>query len=416
MKSRVLPIVISLIIATILITAACSAGFIVGRMVDTGSPQALIQPPSLPGFSNRSTGSDAGTPEDLQELFGPFWQAWDLVHDQYVDQPVDDQALMRGAIDGMLEALGDEHTSYLIPEHYEMFTSQLEGEYEGIGAWVDVRGEYLTIISPMQGSPAEKAGLRPGDQIVAVDGQDMTGVDAELVRREVIGPEGTSVNLTIKREGMEETFEITVERASITVPSVEAQVLEGDIAYVRLHTFGEDTTEDLRAALRDLMANNPTGLVLDLRNNGGGYRDTGIEVASQFIETGVIMFEEHGDGSRDTFDARGDGLATDIPMVVLINQGSASASEIVAGAIQDHGRGQLVGETSFGKGSVQIFTRLKDDQGGVRITISRWLTPDGKTIHDVGLEPDVPVELTEEDFQAGRDPQLDKAVELLTNP
>jgi carboxyl-terminal processing protease len=314
----------------------------------------------------------------------------------------------------MLNALGDQHTSYMDPETYERVNTELTGEeYGGIGAWVDPRGEFLTIISPMPGSPAENAGLKPGDQIIAVDGEDMTGVDGELVRQRVIGPDGTTVRLTILREGVEQPFDVQVERASIVVPTIESEMVAGDIAYIHIFIFGEETSADLQTALKGLLAQNPVGMILDLRNNGGGYRDIGVEVASQFIGSGVIMYEEYGDGRRDTYEAKPDGLATEIPLVVLINQGSASASEIVAGAIQDHERGKLVGETSFGKGSVQVFTPLANDEGAVRVTIARWLTPDGRTIHELGLQPDVVVELTDEDITAGRDPQLDKAVELL---
>jgi len=198
------------------------------------------------------------------------------------------------------------------------------------------------------------------------------------------------------------------------VPSVISKMLEGDVAYIRLYTFGETTTKELRAALDTLLAEKPVGLILDLRNNGGGYLQTGIEVASEFIEKGVIVIEESGDGTRENFEALPGGKATDIPMVVLVNKYSASASEIVAGAIQDHARGKLVGETTFGKGSVQSWIPLVDDQGAVRITIARWLTPNGRLIHKVGLTPDVEVARTEADTQAEKDPQLDKAVELLT--
>jgi carboxyl-terminal processing protease len=202
-------------------------------------------------------------------------------------------------------------------------------------------------------------------------------------------------------------------RAHIIIPSVQSKMLDDRIGYIQLSTFGDTTTEDLRNALEDLRVESPTGLILDLRNNGGGSLQTAIEVASEFVGDGVIMYEEYGDGSRDTYNAIKGGLATEIPLVVLINEGSASASEIVAGAIQDADRGKLVGVTSFGKGSVQTWVPLKDDQGGVRVTIARWLTPDGRTIHETGLEPDVVVELTEEDIEAERDPQLDKAIELL---
>jgi carboxyl-terminal processing protease len=192
-------------------------------------------------------------------------------------------------------------------------------------------------------------------------------------------------------------------------------MLEGDIGYVLLYTFGDRSAKDLHAALRELMAQEPKGLILDLRNNAGGFLHISIDVASEFIEEGVVVYEQYGDGKRVTFEAKGNGLATEIPIVVLINKGSASASEIVAGAIQDYGRGTLVGETSYGKGSVQMVSDLDDNQGAVRITIARWLTPEERAIHGVGLEPDVKVELTEEDIKADRDPQLDKAVEILSN-
>ena len=352
--------------------------------------------------------------QDLDELFVPFWQTWSMVEQEFVDQPVDREAMMRGAIRGMLESLGDEHTSYLDPEMFERANAQLEGEeYEGIGAWVDTTGDYLTIISPMPNSPAEKAGLKPNDKIIAVDGEDMTGIDGELVRQRVIGPKGSTVILTILRDG-QEPFDVEIQRAGIIVPTVDSRILEGNIAYVELFTFGADTAKDLREVLDELMSQNPKGLILDLRNNGGGYLDTAIEVVSEFIPEGIVMFEEYGDGRKVEYEARKGGLATEIPLVILINEGSASASEIVAGAIQDTGRGLLVGNTSFGKGSVQSYSPLENNQGAVRITIARWLTPSGRQIHGEGLEPDYKVEFTPEDMTAGIDPQLEKALELLT--
>jgi len=240
----------------------------------------------------------------------------------------------------------------------------------------------------------------------------MLGLDGELVRQRVIGPRGTTVRLTILREG-EEPFDVDVERANIVVPTVDSEMLDNQIAYVELFTFGADTSKDLRAALQELIAQKPNGLILDLRNNGGGYLDTAIEVVSEFIPKGIVMYEEYGDGRKIEFEAQKGGLATEIPLVVLINEGSASASEIVAGAIQDTGRGLLVGNTSFGKGSVQNYTPLTNEQGAVRVTIARWLTPSGRQINGLGLEPDYMVEFTPEDMTAGIDPQLDKAIELL---
>jgi carboxyl-terminal processing protease len=424
MQSKTSITIASALVIIILLAGACSIGFLIGQFfVPENSLFSMGQNFLSSLNSNDLTDGQSlsselqpgkGTSEEIDKLFVPFWQAWDLVHDQFVDQPVDNQALMRGAIRGMLDALGDEHSSYLDPEHYEMLNNELQGrEYEGIGAWVDIRGEFLTIISPMPGSPAESAGLRPGDKVIAVDGEDMTGVDGEIVRQHIIGPVGTKVRLTIFREGNDEPFDVEITRESITVPSVDSRMLDENIAYIQLFTFGDDTTKDLRNSLKELMAQNPTGLILDLRNNGGGYRDTAIEVASEFVADGVIMLEKYGDGREKVFRAKRGGLATDIPIVVLINEGSASASEIVAGAIRDHDRGKLVGTTSFGKGSVQSFSELADGQGAIRVTIARWLTPNGETIHGIGLKPDFIVEYKEEDYNAGKDPQLDRAIEIL---
>ena len=359
---------------------------------------------------------ETSTPADLEQLFEPFWQSWDLVHDLFIDQPVNDELMMQGAINGMMESLGDQHSSYMDPDQYRQANIDIDGSYEGIGAWVDTTSEYLTIVSPMPDSPAEKAGLLPGDQIIALDGEDMTGIDGSLVIRKVLGPAGTSLTLTIFREGEPEPFDVTLERARIVIPVVEYEVLDGDIAYIKLFTFSGNATEEFTAAIEELMDQEPVAMILDLRNNPGGERDTAVEITSQFIADGVIMYQEYGDGSRDSFETVKGGLATDIPLVVLINEGSASGSEIVAGAIQDYERGTLVGMVSFGKGSVQNWIPLVDDQGLVRVTIARWLTPKGRTIHELGVEPDIEVEYTEEDFLNELDPQLDKAIEILIKP
>jgi carboxyl-terminal processing protease len=396
---------ISVIVVLALLAGSCMSGFLVGR---TTAPLTSGQPSSTGNPS-----STAGTPSNLTTLFKPFWETWDIIHKDYVDQPVDDVKLVRGAIQGMIAALGDDHSSYMDPDEYKDATTQLEGEYEGIGAWVDTEGQWLTISSPMSGSPAEAAGLRAGDEIIAIDGEDMTGVAPELVRKRVLGPKGSTVVLTIRRPDVADPFDVTITRATIRVPSVESKMLDGQIAYVRLNTFGDTTAEELHTALEELLKQEPVGLILDLRNNGGGYLPTAIKVASEFIADGVIMYEAYGDGQRDTFKARSGGLATEIPMLVLVNQYSASASEIVAGAIQDRGRGQLVGVVTFGKGTVQTWTPLSDEQGAVRITVARWLTPNGVNIHHVGLTPEVIVEMTEDDYNNDRDPQLDKAIEIL---
>jgi carboxyl-terminal processing protease len=407
-------IVLGSLIAIILLAGAFSGGFIAGHLVPaTGQIPFLSD--IFPSAPTSATDPQATTPTELQSLFAPFWEAWDIVHTQYVEQPVDDVALMQGAIRGMMDTLGDEHTFYMDPQLYADEAQVMQGEYEGIGAYVDLDGEYLTIVSPIAGSPAELAGLHPGDKVIAIDGQDMTGIPPEEVRLKVLGPEGSEVKLTVQRDGDAEPLEFVIRRARITIHSAEGKMLEDGIAYVDINMFGDKTTEELRATLENLMKQDPRGMIIDLRNNPGGYLNTAIEVSSEFIEEGIIMYEQYGDGRRDQYEALGNGQATDIPIVVLINEGSASASEILAGALQDYERATLVGEKSYGKGSVQNLQPLSNNQGAARVTIAKWLTPKERAIDHVGLQPDVYVEMIPEDFasESEQDPQLDAAVETL---
>lgn len=412
MESKALRVILVLFFALLLMAMSFVGGVFAGYQIPRGLSLPFLEPGTIAATPSSEPQVEA-TPIDTDTLFKPFWQAWDLVHQQYVDQPVDDELLMRGAISGMLNSLGDPNTGYMDPDQFQQANAPLEGEYEGIGAWVDTTGEFLTIISPMEGSPAEAAGLKSGDQIIAIDGESKVGIDPSLVLRDVLGPAGSTVVLTIQREEVEEPFDVSIVREKIVIPLVTSKMLDDNIAYLQIIQFGDKTETEVKSHLRELLKSNPQGLVLDLRNNPGGYLDTAIGVVSQFISDGVVMYEVHGDGEKITFTARSGGLATEIPLVVLVNEGSASASEITAGAIQDRGRGLLVGTTTFGKGTVQSWSTLVDDQGAVKITIARWLTPNETQIHGVGLTPDYVVPLTEEDIEANRDPQLDKAVELL---
>ena len=425
--NKVLRTILFIILAIVVAAGLFAGGIVVGNQLPTGMVQSAFQgqtPTTQPTevVTDVCTSyASASTPEELKTLFAPFWESWQLLHENFVDQPLDDVALMRGAIRGMLAATGDKHTSYMDPTEFKQANASMEGEYEGIGAWVDTTGDYLTIIAPMKGSPAEAAGLKANDVVIAVDGEDQTGVPGDLVLQKILGPAGEPVTLTIRRG--DETLEFTIVRAKISVPVVDYQMLENDIAYIALTTFNDQATEQLREALDELMAQNPKGLILDLRNNGGGYLSTAIEVASEFIPKGVIMYEEYGDGTREVYNAKRGGRATEIPLVVLVNEGTASASEIVAGAIQDHGRGKLVGTQTYGKGSVQNWIPLSSEDSGVRITIARWLTPNGKQINNVGLTPDVVVEMSDNYVQTPsdtdiesiewHDTQLEAAIQLL---
>lgn len=413
MSSKYLKIAIGVLIGLFLAGGIFSTGLIAGvafqglREGAHSLAPDIFRDPSpnfAPGFSGPGT--------DTEELFKPFWETWEIVHEQYVDQPVDDVALMRGALEGMLGALGDEQTGYMDPDQYQQATSRYEGEYEGIGVWVDADLEYLTIISTMPGSPAEAAGLQPGDEIIAVDGEDVTGLDGNLVVRRVLGPEGTTVELTIRRSGQQAPLHFVIERARIVIPSVESEMLDGGIAYIKINIFGDKTSDDFHDALAELIEQNPAGLILDLRGNPGGLLSASVDVASEFIDGGIILTERYGDGHEDIHEADEGGLATDTPVVVLVDAGTASGSEIVAAVIQEYDRGPLVGETTYGKGSVQNWIELADDGGAIRVTIARWYTPEDRQIGDVGLTPDFEVLLPEEGSE--EDIQLQKAIELLS--
>lgn len=406
-----------LIILVVGVTALGSfaGGFVTGHLLPVGN---------LPGFPAAATAEPAPTaapeqnaitPTELQNTFAPFWEVWNAIHENYVEQPVDDLTLMRGAISGMMDTLKVGRNYYYDPKTLEEQDAALNGkDYEGIGAYVDVDKAYLTVISPIKGSPAEKAGLRPGDQIIAINGEDMTGVPPEEARQKVLGPGGTEVTLTILRKGEDAPFDVKIVRAKIITPLVEYEMRDDGLAYIRLVTFGDTANVELKKALNEVLAQNPKGLIFDLRNNGGGYLDQGIAVASEFLPDGeVVVAEKFGDGNLTTYKASGGGLALDIPMVVLINDGSASASEIVAGAIQDYGRAKLIGTQSYGKGSVQSLIKLQNQQGAIGVTIALWLTPKERSIEGIGLTPDIYVEITEDDFAADRDPQLDAAAQAL---
>jgi carboxyl-terminal processing protease len=407
--NRLLRYLISVVFIVITVVVLLAAGFVAGRWT---ASQGLV----IPGLTG-PTWAQTGTPDSLEQTFVPFWQAWTIVHQEFVDQPVNDADLMQGAIRGMLAALGDTHTLYESPSESQISDTSLSGELEGIGATVDPDPNGLKIVSPLPGSPAEAAGLLPGDLIIQADGTDLAGMNYYEAIALVRGPANSSVHLVVMRDGVIDPLEFDLVRARIAIPSVESKMLTGQIAYVKINTFGQQTTSELNAALNTLLKQNPRGLVLDLRNDPGGYLDTAIEVASQFLPNGtVVMREKYGDGHEVVFKAKRGGLATDIPMVVLVNEGSASASEIVAGAIQDNQRGVIVGETSYGKGTVQQIHPLQQNAGVVRVTIARWLTPTGRSIDKVGITPNNAVAMTPEDVTAKRDPQLDKAISLLGQP
>lgn len=347
----------------------------------------------------------------LSDAFTPLLEVHALLQDRYFEQPLDDVVLAEGAIDGMLATLDDPHTRYLSPIDEEAARNSMSGEFQGIGAEVENVDGDITIISPIDGSPAEAAGLLSGDILRAADGVELTGMDISDAAALVRGPAGTAVLLLIERN--DETFEVEIIRDVIKLPSVRGEMLADNIAYVRISRFANESQDELAALLDELLAENPTGLILDLRRNPGGSLDTVVDIADQMLPEGTILIERFGDGREETFTSTDKGIAEEIPLVLLVDEGSASASELLAGAVKDLDRGVLIGQTTFGKGTVQTWQGLSNG-GGVRITIAQWLTPGGTWIHENGLDPDYFIPLP--DFVPGEefeDTQLQAAIDFL---
>lgn len=385
--------------SSLLIIVVFVAGFMLGNQRFVGQAQGDTTPP-------------AGD----EQNFEPFWQVYNLIRNEYLNRgETTPDSLVNGAIKGMMDTLGDQFSAYMDPETYPLMNSDLSGEVEGIGAVVETLEDTqeIRIVNVLEGSPAEAAGLQSGDIFIKVDGEDITGMSQLEVVTKVRGPEGSTVTLTMRRG--EEELEFTVVRERITIPTVEWKMLDNNIGYIKLRDFSVNAREQLDSALQDLDVNNLDGLVLDVRGNPGGLLSTAIDIASAFIKDGTVLVEDFGGGNAQTFSANGNYIGISIPMVLLVDQNSASASELLAGALQDNHRATIVGVTTFGKGTVQTWQPLVNG-GGVRLTIARWLTPDGNWIHEQGITPDVIVEWPQEDRDPDNDPQLNAAIEQLLQP
>ncbi len=316
-----------------------------------------------------------------------------------------------GATIGMVASLGDPYTAYLTADQTKALNDDLNGELSGIGVEVGVKNGKLTVIAPIDGTPAAKAGLRSGDYIAQINGVDSSAYTLDEAVSKIRGEKGTKVKLTIVR-GTEPPKEIEITRDTITVASVTTEVREGNIGYIKIRRFAEETNDLIVNAAATFKAQGVRGILLDVRDNPGGYLDTAVDVSSQFVGSGVIVEERSKHGENRTFKATPGGKFTDLPTVVLTNSGSASASEITAGALHDAGRATLVGEKTFGKGSVQQVLSLRNG-ASLKVTIAHWFTPKGINIGKEGIKPDVEVKLTTEDYNADRDPQYSKAIEIL---
>lgn len=375
-------------------------------------------------------------PATVSVDFSLFWDVWQRLFRFYIDRAsIDTQKMVWGAISGMVNSLGDPYTAFLPPKENREFKEDLGGEFDGIGAQLGLKDGRVIVVAPLKGTPAEEAGIRAGDYILKVNDEDTAGWSVPQAVTKIRGARGTTVKLEILHENAQKPEEFTIRRDTITVPSVEwwvrapAEIAEisgvpdaqaflsrrEKIAYLRLSRFGDHTNDDWNKAVNELFAAqraNGTlkGLILDLRNNPGGYLDGSVFIASEFIGSGVIVSQVNSDGTKEEFPVNRKGKLLDIPLVVLVNKGSASASEIVAGALKDYERATLVGEVTFGKGSVQTPQELSGG-AGLHITTGKWLLPKGDSISKVGVKPDIEIEL--DSTEATADAQLAKAIELL---
>jgi carboxyl-terminal processing protease len=349
--------------------------------------------------------------------FSTFWTAWDLLHSKYVDQnKLNTQDLVYGAIDGMVKAVGDPYTVFFKPKESEEFNQQVSGSFSGIGIEIGLRNNALTVIAPIKDTPAARAGLLAGDKILKINDKSTEGIKVDEAVSLIRGPKGTTVRLTYTREKMETPKEITIKRDVIKVPGVDWKMLNDNTAYINISSFNGNLDSEFKKTADEVAASKADRIILDLRNNPGGLLDSAINIAGYFLDPNkVVTIEKFGDGTEENqFQTAPNGKLKNYPLVVLINKGSASASEILAGALKDNRGIILVGETSFGKGSVQEVAELPQ-KASLKITIAKWLTPKGKSIDENGIKPDVEVKMTEDDVKANKDPQLDKALELIKN-
>lgn len=347
--------------------------------------------------------------------FSLFWDAYNKLQEEFIDpSQIDTQKVIYGAISGMTKSLGDPYTDFFDPEQATMFEQDLAGYFEGIGVQIGIKKDSLTVIAPLPETPGEKAGIRAGDIIVKIDGKDSTDMTIEEAVTLIRGPKGTNVTLTVFRENLNDTKDITITRGTIIIPSAKWSLKDDDVAYIQIFQFDDNLTSSFQKIAFEILSSPAEKIILDLRNNPGGYLNVSQDIAGWFLEKEqIVAIEDFGNGEdKEYYKANGNSSLKDYPIVILINKGSASASEILAGAMRDNRNVQLIGEKSFGKGSVQEIINLK---GGsfLKITIAKWLTPNGVSISEVGLTPDIKVEITNEDFESEKDPQLDKALEII---
>ncbi len=393
--------------ATLAVALSIGLAGVVGHTIgDSGNGSTTI---------NVGTNSgDAGDYSVLKEIE-------DILHQDFVNpDAVNSQTLLNGAIDGEIKALGDAHTVYISPEDFASGVDIISGTFQGIGAQVDqdpTTGE-IVIVTPFRDSPAEKAGVKAGDVILAVDGQSTKGWSVAEAVKKIRGEQGTPVTISL-RSSDGATKDVTIQRDTIVIPTVftrQVQDANGnvvpDVAYIELQQFTEQTVADLSKELKTVVDDGYKGLILDLRRNPGGALDATVSVADMFLDGGTVLTQVDRDGKRTEYDAKSGGEAVNLPVAILVSKGSASGSEVLSGALRDHGRAKLIGEQTFGKGSVNHIRELSNG-GALYVTIARWITPNGEQIEGVGLTPDIPITPSDDDIANNRDTQLFAAIDYL---
>lgn len=389
------------------IVLSFGAGFGLGQGKDV---------PSVRSAETQTTGPD-GAPKDLSKDvdFSLFWEVWSRVKSHYVKQPVVDKDLFQGALEGMVASLGDPYSVYFKPSLAEEFSKDLAGTFEGIGAEIGIKNDIVTIIAPLPETPASKAGLRAGDKILSIDDQSTAGMAVDEAVNLIRGKGGTTVSLSLLRSDLKEPLNVDIVRSAIIVKSVRWETKKtkdgSTVGWIQIRQFNDETASLFHRGVRELLKESPKGMIIDLRNDPGGYLDAAVDVAGAWMQ-GTVVIERKYDGSENAVATNRTPTLKGMPTVVLVNQGSASGSEILAGALQDEGAATLVGMKTFGKGSVQDYQQLADGSA-LKITIAEWLTPKKRSINKEGISPDVEVDLTDEDANADKDPQLDQALELI---
>ena len=384
------------------VVALLAGGFTLGFSYGKQFPKVI----TIQGVTNLEDGKPVSVD------FGNFWEAWQLIKENSLKEDVSDQDKVYGALRGLVASLGDPYSVFLPPEEDQKFHEDIEGNCGGIGAEIGIRKNQLIIVAPLKNTPASRAGLLAGDQILKVNASSTDGVTVDQAVRWIRGPKETSVTLTIFRNGWEDSKEFKITRGTIVVPTLDFEMKE-DIAFVQLHSFNANANQLFWQALIEAERKGARGLILDLRNNPGGYLEVAVDIASWFLPRGTLVVSEASrTGTDEIFRANGNAALVDFPAVALINQGSASASEILAGALRDQRKMLLIGETSFGKGTVQQLFPLRDDSS-VKLTIAHWVLPGGRILENEGLVPDIEVKISDKDVASGNDPQLAKALEVL---